>query len=188
MSFVVRGALLAAVLGGLAGAGVYVLTGRQPSVFRADVTLLVARATAGFTQFGLSPVTAPPIDLGAYRAAVASDRVLADALQRLGTRDPSLTDVRVLRGLTGSSVEAGARDSSLLRVEGRGGTPQVAVQRANAVADALVAWDRRRATESMNRVIATLEQQIEALSELIRSLQTIGDEAGLAQVDGLLRL
>lgn len=187
VGFVLRGALLALLLGGAAGVAAYVVTSREPPVFRADATLLVARGTAGAT-FGLSPVTAPPIDLGAYRVAAASDQVVGDAMRLMGVAEPTVGDVRRLRGSTAVALEAGVRDSSLLRIEGRGETAELAVTRANAVAAALVTWDRRRATESMNRVIRTLEQQIEALSEQVRSLQTIGDEAGLAQVDGLVRL
>jgi non-specific protein-tyrosine kinase len=187
VGFVLRGALLALLLGGAAGVAAYVVTGREPPVFRAEATLLVARGTAGST-FGLSPVTAPPIDLGAYRVAAASDQVVGDAMRLMGVAEPTVGDVRRLRGSTAVALEAGVRDSSLLRIEGRGETAELAVTRANAVAAALVTWDRRRATESMNRVIGTLEQQIEALSEQVRSLQTIGDEAGMAQVDGLVRL
>lgn len=185
--FVLRGALLALLLGGIAGVAAYALTARQAPVFEAEATLLVARSTDGST-FGLSSVTAPPIDLGAYRVAAASDQVVEDALRSMGTEQPSLADARRLRGDIGVTLETGMRDSSLLRIDGRGESAAVAVARANAVAAALVEWDRRRATESMNRVIGTLEQQIEALSEQIRSLQTIGDEAGQEQVDGLVRL
>jgi polysaccharide biosynthesis transport protein len=188
VGFVLRGALLALVVAGAVGAATYVWTQRQPAVFRAESTLLVARGAAGFTQFGLSPVTAPPIDLGAYRVAVTSDVVLADALVRMGVASPSVAEVRALRGQVGSSTETGVRDSSLLRVEGRGQTSQAAINRANAVANALVAWDRRRASESIDRVIATLVQQIEALSEQVRSLQAIGDAATQTQIDGLVRL
>lgn len=188
VSFVLRGALLAIVLGGAAGGVAYYLTERQPPVFRAESTLLVARTTGGFTQFGLSPAMAPPIDLGAYRVAAASDQVLADASRLLGTDAPTMLDIVRLRGSTGVSLETGARDSSLLRVEGRGDSAQLAVARANAVASALVEWDRRRATESISRVVATLEQQIESLNEQVRSLQTMGEDAGLGQIDGLIRL
>lgn len=188
VGFVLRGALLAVVVAGVAGLATYLLTARQAPVFRAEATLLVARSNAGAAQFGISTVTAPPIDLAAYRVAVASDQVLADGLRRLGVESPTVTEVRHLRGRIGSSTEAGARDSSLLRVEGRGGTPGEAVARANAVAEALVAWDRRRASEGVERVIATLTLQVEALSEQVRSLQAMGDENLQSQVDGLVRL
>ena len=188
VAFVLRGALFAVVLAGLAASGAYVLSSRETPVYRAEAILLVARGTAGFTQFGLSTVTAPPIDLGAYRVAVTSDVVLEDALRRMGEAEPTATQVRSLRSRISSAAETGARDSSLFRVEGRGETAQWAVLRANAVAEALVAWDRRRAVESVDRVIATLTQQIEALSEQVRALQAIGDEASQSQIDGLVRL
>jgi capsular exopolysaccharide synthesis family protein len=188
VAFVLRGALLAAVLAGVVGAATYLLTQRQPAVFRAESTLLVARGGAGFTQFGLSPVTAPPIDLGAYRVAVESDPVLTDALRLLGVAEPTVAEVRSLRGRIGSATETGVRDSSLLRVEGRGDTAASAIGRANAVAAALVAWDRRRASESIDRVITTLVQQIEALSEQVRALQAVGDANLQSQIDGLVRL
>lgn len=188
IGFVVRGALLAVVFAGLAGAVSYVVTSREPPVFRAESTILVLRTTTGFTQFGLSSVTAPPIDLGAYRVAVTSDQVLTEALQLLGVAEPTAGEVRRLRGWIRSSTESGARDSSLFRVEGRGETPQVAIARANTVAQALVVWDRRRAVEGMDRVIGTLTLQIEALSDQVRALQAVGDGGSQTQIDGLVRL
>lgn len=186
--FLLRGALIAVVLGVASAAATYLLTQRQPPTYRAEATLLVARATAGGIQFGVAAVTAPPIELGAYRVVATSDRVLSDALVLLGDPEPSLADIRALRGRIGTSVETGVRDSSLLRVDARGGTVEAAVQRANAVANALVVWDQRRASESIERVINTLSQQIEGLSEQIRALQAIGAAADQGQIDGLIRL
>nr|MBA2665899.1 hypothetical protein [Trueperaceae bacterium] len=186
--FVLGGLVLAAVLGLVAGAVAYTLGQRQDPVFRAEATLLVARTTGGFSQFGLSPVTAPPIDLSAYVAAARSDRVLQDALMRLGVEAPTDSDIRSLRGRTSSFVAGDGRDSSLLGVEARAETQDLAVLRANAAAEALVAWDQRRATDSLTRVITTLEQQIGALGEQIRVLQSSTDGAAATQVDGLIRL
>jgi len=188
VAFVLRGLLFAGVLAIVAAGVTFTVGQREDPVFRAESTLLVARGAAGFTQFGLSSVSAPPIDLGAYRVAVTSDQVLTDALQRMGVETPSVAEVRSLRGRVGSSTETGVRDSSLLRIDARGGTADDAVVRSNAVSEALVAWDRRRASESIDRVIATLVQQIEALSEQVRSLQAIGDAASQSQIDGLVRL
>ena len=186
--FVLRGLIPAVLITGAVGAAVYVWSARQPAVFQADATLLLARTTGGLTQFGLSPVTAPPIDLGAYRVAAVSDQVLTDAWRLMGVEEPSLTQIRSLRGRVGTSTDAGVRDSSLLRVEARGETSGDAIARANAVARALTAWDDRRSSESLNRVIATLEQQIEALSEQVRTLQTVGDAGSEGQIEGLVRL
>jgi len=186
--FLLRGALIAVVLAAASAAATYVLTQRQPPTYRAEATLLVARSTAGGAQFGVTAVTAPPIELGAYRVVATSDQVLAGALALLGESAPTDAAIRSLRGRIGTSVEAGVRDSSLLRVDARAGTVDAAVRRANAVATALVAWDQRRATESIERVINTLSQQIEGLSEQIRALQAIGDTADQGQIGGLIRL
>ncbi len=188
VGFVLRGAVVAGILAVLAGGVTFFLGQRQDPVYRAEATLLVVRGTAGFTQLGLTPVTAPPIDLGAYQVAATSDRVLVDALQLMGVEAPNAGEIRALRRSVGSTVDAGVRDSSLLRIDARAPTPEVSVRRANAVAMALVTWDRARASDTMTRVIATLEQQIEALSEQVRSLQVIGDAASQTQVDGLVRL
>ena len=187
LRFLARGAVIAIVMAAAVGAAAFFLSRQQPTVFRAEATVLMARA-AGLAQFGLTPVTAPPIDMSAYRVALASDQVLIDALARLGVDEPTARDVQMLRARTGSSVESGVRDPSMLRVEGRGASAVEAVTRANAVAQALVAWDRRRARESIDRAIATLELQIEALSEQVRSLQAIGDATAQSQIDGLVRL
>ncbi len=189
VGFVVRGLLFAGVLAVVAGGATYLLTQREDPEFRAESTLLVARGSGGgVAQLGLSPVSAPPIDLGAYRVAVASDQVLSDALRLMGVAAPTVVDVRSLRGRIGSSTETGVRDSSLLRVDARASTADEAVARVNAVSAALVAWDRRRATESIERGITTLTQQIDVLSEQIRTLQAGGDPAAQTQIDGLVRL
>ena len=188
VGFVVRGAIWAILFGGIAAGGMYYLTQREPPVYRAEATILVARTTGGFTQFGLSPVSAPPIDLSAYRAAAASDRVLSDTAANLGITEVDASVIRSLRGSTSTFVAGDGRDSSLLGVEARGNAPSVAVARANALAAALIEWDRRRATESLNRVISTLDQQIEALGEQIRAVQAAGDGGAQTQVDGLIRL
>ena len=186
--FVLRGALPALIIAGAVGAGMYLWAQREPPVFQADTTLLVGRTTGGFTQFGLSPVTAPPIDLGAYRVAAVSDPVLVEALRLMGIEEPTLAQIRSLRGRVGTSIEAGVRDSSLLRVEARAESASLAIARANAVAQALVNWDDDRSSATMRRVIATLEQQIEALSEQVRTLQAVGEPGGEGQIEGLVRL
>lgn len=186
--FVLRGALPALIVAAAVGVGVHEWTSREPPTFRADATLLIGRATGGFTQFGLSPVTAPPIDLSAYRVAAMSDTVLIDALRLLGSEDPDLSQVRSLRARVTTTTDAGARDSSLFRIDAHGATATEAITRANAVAEALVMWDDRRSRASLARVVATLEQQIEALGEQVRALQAVGDPGSETQIEGLVRL
>ncbi len=188
LGFVLRGALVALFLAAASAVGTYVFVVQQPPAYRAEATLLVARAAGTGAQLGVTTVTAAPIELSAYRVVAASDQVLTEALTLMGVSEPTLADVLALQARVGTAVEAGVRDSSLLRVEAHGGSVEVAVERANAVAAALVAWDQRRARESVDRVITTLLQQIEGLSEQIRTLQTIEEAADQDQIDGLIRL
>lgn len=188
LRFALRGLVWAALLGAVVGIGVYTYSAGQAPVFRAEATLLVTRTTAGFTDFGLTPATAPRLDLSAYRAAASSDRVLADAAQRVGSGEADAAAIRALRGSTSTFIVGDGRDSSLLGVGGQASTPGVAVVRANALAEALVEWDRRRATDGLARVVTTLEQQIDALGEQIRAAQAAGDGTAQTQVDGLIRL
>lgn len=186
--FVLRGILPALIVAVAVGVAVYYVTARQPPVFQADATVLVARGAGGATQFGLSPVTAPPIDLRAYQIAAVSDQVLEEAVRLLGSESPTEAEIRSLRARVSASSETGVRDSSLLHFTGRGSTPAQAIARSNAVADAIVAWDERRSSESLSRVVAILEQQIEALSEQVRTLQATAGAGGADQIEGLLRL
>lgn len=188
LAFLARGALLALVFAGLAGAGAYLLFQRQPAVYEAEATLLLASASSSVAQVGVSAVTAPPIDLPAYAVAATSDSVLRSAQRLMGTQSPSSAEIWQLRRSIDTSAESTGRDSSLLLLEARGPTEQLAIRRANAVASALVAWDRGRATATIERVISTLVGQIDALGEQIRSLQAIDAEADQTQIDGLIRL
>lgn len=188
VTFLVRGLLPSLFLALVAGGATYTLRSREAPVFRAEATLIIVRSSSGFSQLGLSPVTAPPLDLSAYRAAVVSDPVLVEALGTLGVASPSDDDIRRFRGRIGTSVDTGVRDSSLLRVEALSVDPDGAIAASNAAGDALVAWDRRRASDSMARVIETLEKQIAALTEQVRTLQVVSTSEAQTQIDGLVRL
>ncbi len=182
--FVARGAILAIVVAGLVGAAVYFNAQREPPTYRASATILVARGDAALAQFGLAPTVASPLEFGAYRVVAASDAVLTEAVRYMGVEEPTASDVSAMRGRTAVSAP---RDANLIVIEGRGNTPLDAVERANALASALVLWDRQRAGESIGRVVVTLEQQIEALSEQVRALQTAGDAGAEDQIEGLIR-
>ncbi|MDZ7708660.1 MAG: hypothetical protein U5J97_12360 [Trueperaceae bacterium] len=172
----------------LAAVGTYQLSLRGDPAFRAEATILAVRSSGALSQVGLSSVTAPPIDANAYQAAGESDGVLLEALATLDVASPTDRDIRSLRSAVTIEAETGGRDSLLLIVEAEGSTPQLASDRANAVANALAAWDARRARESLDRAITALSEQITALGEQIRSLQALEEEAAQTQIDGLIRL
>jgi succinoglycan biosynthesis transport protein ExoP len=185
--FISRGLVLALLVGGTAAFVALQLSRRQDPVYQAQATVLAAQTNPELRQFGLSLVTAPPLDVGAYRVAGSSDAVLRGALERMGVEEPRPGQVRSLRG----DVEVRAEDvttSSLLHIIGEGSRPETAANRANAVANALVNWDRVRASEAMDQLVASLEMQIENMSEQIRSLQTLGDPSLADQIAGQINL
>ncbi|HEX7003945.1 MAG TPA: polysaccharide biosynthesis tyrosine autokinase [Trueperaceae bacterium] len=185
--FIARGLILALLVGGALAFVALQLSRRQPPVYEAEATVLAAQTNPEFRQFGLSLVTAPPLDVSAYRAAGTSDPVLAEALRRMGAENPTDTDIRRLRGRISVQAEETV-SSSLIYVSGQGSTPGAAANRANAVANAMVSWDRARASEDMEQLVQSLELQIANLSEQIRSLQTLNDPSVADQIAGRINL
>ncbi|MEX2534112.1 MAG: polysaccharide biosynthesis tyrosine autokinase [Trueperaceae bacterium] len=185
--FIARGLVLALLVGGAAAFVAMQMSRRQPPVFEAQATVLAAQTNPEFRQFGLSLVTAPPLDVAAYRVAGTSDPVLLNALDRMGVDSPTQSDVRSLRSRVSIQAEE-TRSASLIYIQGHGSTPGAAANRANAVANALVAWDRGRASEDMDMLVEALEAQIENYSEQIRSLQTLNDPSVATQIAGRISL
>lgn len=182
-----RGALwsIAVALG--LGYATYLWSARQPSVYQAQATVLAAESSADFRSYGVSPVVAPAIGLGAYQVAASSDTVLAQALVALGTAEPDDRAIRAMRA--DLSVRASDGDASaLVTLTASSGLPADAASKANAVADALVAWDVQRATRSVEQIVAALEQQIASLTEQIRSLQALADPTRATEIEGLITL
>lgn len=185
--FIARGLILALLVGGAAAFVALQLSRREAPVYEAQATVLAAQTNPELRQFGLSLVTAPPLDVSAYRAAGMSDPVLAEALRRMGVESPTQSDIRSLRSRISVQAEE-TRSSSLIYVTGEGSTPGAAANRANAVANAMVNWDRSRASEDMDDLVETLELQIANLNEQIRALQTLNDPAVADQIAGRINL
>lgn len=187
LRFLRRGLIPALLVGGLAAFVALQLANRQEPVYEAHATVLAAQTNPGFREFGLSAVSAPPLDVSAYREAGTSDPVLRGALQRMGMEEPGLSDIRRLRGNVELRTE-NTQSSSLIHVTGEGNTPSAAANRANAVANALVGWDLGRASASVDQVVEMLEMQIANLSDQIRSLQTMQDPSLQDQILGRINL
>lgn len=183
--FILQGLLPALLIGGAAAYLALQLANRQEPVYEAQATVLAAQTNAGPRDFGLPAISAPPLDVEAYRTAATTDPVLADALQRMGLGEAALSDIRGLRG--DIRVEAqDTRSSSLIHIFGEGATPSAAANRANAVANALVDWDRQRASAGIVRSIEQLESTIASLTDQIRALQTMNDPSQSDQIVGLI--
>ena len=180
---IVRGLLPAAIVGLLLGGALFWLADRAPASYEAEASLLVVNSNTTPGSFDVSLVTAPRIDAAAYRAAVFSGPVLDEALRFLGNSDPTLAQQRDLADATNVNVTQ-MDESSVIGIVTRGSSPDLAASRANALTQALLAWDQRRASRTLSTVMQTLEAQIAALEEQIATLQQNG--APQAQIDVLL--
>ncbi len=171
----VRPALLPAfILAALAGAAAFWLTRQQVPIYEATARVLVVepRSTPGFS----TPIyQVPPLDPEAYREIARSNPVLAEAFPE--DVDPAVEQkrlkVRVIKG----------RNSSILTLSVRDPDPKRAAAHANRWAEALVAWEDRRAKEQFRRDEAAIQARIAVID---RQLAQAGEAEG--RREGLLRL
>jgi uncharacterized protein involved in exopolysaccharide biosynthesis len=160
-----RGLWWALVGGALAATVTYYLVQRVPPTYEARATLVASAQDPNQRDFGTTVVTAPAFDVATYRSAIVSRPVLADAYRQLYSLDnTAAVDVgaSVLAGSVTVRTEDG-RISSVVRIHARAGEPGRARDVANAVAAAAVRWDERRATQSLETIIDSLEAQIASL-------------------------
>ena len=183
--FLWRGLLVALPLAALVAGGVYLLSGRLEPTFEASAVILATKSTNTFSSTSTS-LSAPPIEASAYSDLALTRPILEAALARLGVRNLSVAD---LRDTVFVNVE-GERDalSNLIDVQVEAGTAQIAARRANAVAQALVDWDYRRASQNIGQRIDTLEAQITSLDSSIESLRLMGDVASQSEIDNRVSL
>lgn len=177
-----RGLLPAAIAGLVLGGALFWLAERAPASYEAEAALLVVNSNTSPGSFDVSLVTAPRIDAAAYRAAIFSGPVLDEALRFLGVVDPNLAQQRDLAESTGVDVTV-MDESSVIAIRTTALSPELAASRANALTQAVLAWDQRRASRTLSTVMQTLEAQIVALDEQIANLQQSG--APQAQIDVL---
>ena len=168
--FIRRGFLIA-LLSALTLAAIAFLIARNTTpIYQARATILAAQTNPNeFIQFGVSPATAPAVDVSAYKAAATSFPVMMEALQNMGKTPTDLT-IRELRSQTVVNTEEN-RISSLIHLSVRNEDPVLAQKQANALANELVKWDEDRGLKKLNTIITTLESQIETIRQDISALQ-----------------
>ena len=183
--FFARGLLLAVPLAVLVAVGAYLFGKRLEPTFEASAVILATKSTNTFSPTSAS-LSAPPLEAAAYSDIAHTRPVLGDAVARLGTRTLKAADF----GDTVSVVVQGDRDalSNLLNVQVQADTAQIAARRANAVAQALVDWDYRRASQNIGRTIDTLEAQLTQLDNSIESLRLMGEVASQSEIDNRIAL
>ena len=181
IKFILRGLRVALPLGLLAAAAVYFASQQLEPTFAAEATILSTRATGSAAE-----LSTPPVEASAYGAIAKTRPVLADALARVGASGALPED---FADTVSVDIEGGREDlSHLIYIRVQAASPQVAARRANALAQALVAWDWRRSSQSIGQRIQTLEEQIAALDDSVESLRLMGEVAQQSEIDDRISL
>lgn len=166
-----------------AAALAYVWSQRSQPSYLAEVTLLAPRRAVELTDIEDPPV-APPLAPRAYRSALRTPELLADAWSRLTGRPAEEAPPDELATLgSGVTLQWDEMRRSITLVVGvKGPSASAAVARANAVADALVAWDDARARAVALQVTRSLEQQLATLQEQAAALRAADNRTDPAQM------
>ena len=160
--FVRRGLVWALFVGLAAGVLAFVVSTRLEPRYRAEAVVVAAQSRPDTSDLGVTQISAPLLDVSAYREATLSDTVLRRALTALGeTPDPAA--VTALRQALQVRTEE-TRTSGLLYLEVSDADAGRAAALTNAVTRALTGWDTDRARESLDRTVRSLEGQIAALA------------------------
>ncbi len=167
--FIWRGLLLALLLGAIGASAGYFLSSSRSPIYRAEATVLINNGDIDPETY----VVAPPIGADPYTTVVDSREVLGAALTLVGA-EPSLERIGSLSdNLTVVPAESSLfRDSAQLSLQYEGAQPRAVADTVNAVANALVDWDRQRAEDALiatvdqlDRNIASAEERLAAVAE-----------------------
>lgn len=180
-----RGLVPAVLIAMAAGVGTYLVRGLSSPTYVAQATILTASQDPNQRDFGTTLVTAPPLDVATYRAAIASRPVIAAALAALKDEAPTEQEMNGLLGAVSVRSE-GTAASSILRIQVRDLDPDRARDLANAVATAALTWDAQRATRTLESIIDSLQAQIASVDEEL-ALASSSDALETTGVAGLER-
>jgi polysaccharide biosynthesis transport protein len=175
MRFIRRGLLTALVSAAIIGGLTYFLSRQLPKQYDSRASLLIAQNNPEFVSLGVPTASVPVLDSSAYRKAALSSPVIQEAMTALGIPATEQTSkaIEKFRDALTIHVEP-AEDSSLLDIIASGGTAEESANKTNAVAQSLVNWEQRRATESIVRAIDGIQEQIALSSKQISSMQVNG--------------
>lgn len=169
-----RGFIWALLAGIAAAAGTYFLTRMQPPTYQATATMILSQPNSELNRFGVSLVSAPSIDVNAYREAARSTPVLAASMRALGFGEATPQALEDFGELLSVRTQEN-RLSSMLYLDFRAEDAAEAAAHVNAIADRLLAWDIERATRNLQTIVDTLEGQIASLDSQLAELGA-GDE------------
>ena len=186
--FLRRGLLLAVVLAAI-GAGVaYFISSSRTPTYATDAVLLATLAdNIDLPGIDVPIVAAPPINPTSYETAAKSQEVIGSALTRLGL-EVTPSRVNSTRTRYQVSADSGSRDSSSEVTLGfRGSDPETVAATLDALAVALIDWDRQRAETSIRSLVTQLDRTIAETQRKINQREAAGAGPGeLGQLQNTL--
>lgn len=178
-----RGAPIAIATAAFAAAFSVVVTLGMPPVYQASISLLAAQPPSSFGNLAL--VAPPQVNPAAFQSALLNGSVVRDALFKLEGVQPNEAALAAFKQKLRVSVQ-NQQVSSIVKIDVRDSNPQLAAGYANAIAGAIVAWDRDRARKLVESGISALEQSIADIDAQIADSPTTGDQAEAQRRQALL--
>jgi Mrp family chromosome partitioning ATPase len=163
--FVRRWLALAIVAAGVAGATTFSLSSVTPAIYASDVVLFVHGRDPVGIDASPARLTSPTLDAQAYAAVLRSRPVLADAYRIVTGSDPTSVEVDALRNAVDVTLPVD-RSQGVTRVVMRHQDPEQSREFANALAQALIDWDARRAARLRSASRAPIRPEEEAAERL----------------------
>ena len=185
--FLRRGLLLAVVLAAIgAGVAYFVSSSRAPT-YTTDAVLLATLSDGSLPGVDVPIVMAPPINPTSYETAAKSQEVIGSALTRLGL-EVTPTRVDSTRNRYHVSADPGSRDSSSeITLAFRGSEPEKVAATLDALAVALIDWDRQRAETLMRSIVTQSDRAIAETQRKISQSEAAGAGPGeLGQLQNTL--
>jgi non-specific protein-tyrosine kinase len=171
--FIRRGLPLALLVALFAGAAAYFSSSRLPESYRAKAVIAVARNNT--TPNPNTPII-PALNDSSYRIALKGSQVIGKTLESLGLPNDPRTINNFSERKVRVSTEAAQNwndPNSNLTIEVSDPSAINAANYTNALARALIEWDKDRGREVFQGQIESLQSQIRNIDESIRSLQTL---------------
>lgn len=186
LRFVGRVALVSVLVAVPAAVATYLLTNRTAPVYQAVAVILAPLRDLAVDLPGAAPQAADPLGSQVYATALRSDDLLRDALARMAAPDTEGAAATLADAVSLHADDE--RASNLLRITARASSGALAIDRANAVTQALVAWDDARARADAALLVRTLEEQLAAYERQVAELRALGSRTALAELPNVLLL
>ena len=164
LRFLWKGSLMALATALLCGFAAFVVSFRQEPTYQARSTVYATATPSTDRWLGTGTYSPARLDASAYGFAVVSDNVLALALDRLGVTEITRSAVNALYSKIGITLDE-TSTTSFVHITVRDRSPASATEAANALAQALVAWDAERTRATLRQVATTLETQLASLEQ-----------------------